>query len=71
MEIVESEGKKMIEHPNAPHILKQLFDILEWRAAMRERMIESAIRAEEDIKAGRVYTSEEVRGYFKKYLNSC
>jgi hypothetical protein len=51
-----------VETENNPDILNNVYEILEkpqQEARLKEVMQESALKAEEDIKAGRVYSFEE------------
>jgi thiamine kinase-like enzyme len=74
---MKQEIHKWIEDQTDPDIIKRIYedmiasalrDQLERENAIREDMIASALRAEEDIKAGRVYTSEEFWAHIKDYV---
>ncbi|MCD9019444.1 hypothetical protein [Parachryseolinea silvisoli] len=65
---MKREIHKWIEDQNDPDLIKKIYDQLGREDAIREDMIASALRAEEDIKAGRVYTSEEFWAHIKDYV---
>jgi hypothetical protein len=59
----KQELVRMIELVNDPEILdsiKNLLNEIEREALIKDRMIFGALRSEEDFKAGRIYTREEV-----------
>ncbi|MFD1000517.1 hypothetical protein ACFQ21_14425 [Ohtaekwangia kribbensis] len=59
---IKNEIQKLVETENNPDILNNVYEILEkaqQEARIKEAIIEGALKAEEDIKAGRVYSSEE------------
>lgn len=60
-----------METENDPDILNTVYEILEkaqQEARMKEAIIEGALKAEEDIKAGKVYSSEELKTLIKDYI---
>jgi hypothetical protein len=62
----KEELKQRIDLEDNPVILKAIKDLLfpeENDPIYKEKLISRALKADEDIKAGRVYTSEE---FFKK-----
>jgi hypothetical protein len=61
----KEELKKKIEMEDDPHVLQAIRDLLfpEENPIYKEKLISRALKAEEDIKAGRVYTEEE---FFRK-----
>jgi hypothetical protein len=62
----KEELKQRIDLEDDPVILKAIKDLLfpeENDPIYKEKLISRALKADEDIKAGRVYTSEE---FFKK-----
>jgi len=65
---MKREIHKWIEDQNDPDLIKKIYDQLGREDAIREDMIASALRAEEDIKAGRVYSSEEFWAHIKDYV---
>ena len=63
---IKEELKQRIDLEDNPVILKAIKDLLfpeENDPIYKEKLISRALKADEDIKAGRVYTSEE---FFKK-----
>ena len=63
---IKEEIKQRIDLEDNPIILNAIKDLLfpeESDPIYREKLISRALKADEDIKAGRVYTSEE---FFKK-----
>lgn len=59
---MKNEIQKLVETQSDPTILQRVYEILEQaqqEAAWKEVMTARALKAEEDIKAGRVYTLEE------------
>jgi hypothetical protein len=59
---IKNEIQKLVETENDPDILKNVYEILEkaqQEARLKEVMLERALKAEEDIKAGRVYSFDE------------
>jgi hypothetical protein len=68
IEKMKREIKRMIDELNDPEILKQVYDMLKRAADLRDSMIESALEAQEDIKAGRVYTPAEFKTHMKAYI---
>jgi hypothetical protein len=59
---IKNEIQKLVETENNPDIRNNVYEILEkaqQEARIKEAIIEGALKAEEDIKAGRVYSSEE------------
>ena len=68
---IKNEIQKLVETENDPDILNNVYEILEkaqQEARMKEAIIEGALKAEEDIKAGRVYSSEEFKTLIKDYI---
>ncbi len=68
---IKNEIQKLVETENNPDILNNVYEILEkaqHEARMKEAIIEGALKAEEDIKAGRVYSSEEFKKLIKDYI---
>ena len=66
---IKEELKQKIEMEDDPHVLQAIRDLLfpEENPVYKEKLISRALKAEEDIKAGRVYTEEE---FFKKSQES-
>jgi hypothetical protein len=63
--------QKFVNGLDNPDVLKNVYDILEKayeEGLLREVMETRALEAEEDIKAGRVYTPEEFRKIMKDYI---
>lgn len=68
---IKNEIQKLVETENDPGILNTVYEILEkaqQEARMKEAIIEGALKAEEDIKAGRIYSSEELKTLIKDYI---
>ena len=68
---IKNEIQKLVETENNPDILNNVYEILEkaqHEARMKEAIIEGALKSEEDIKAGRVYSSEEFKKLIKDYI---
>ncbi len=68
---IKSEIQKLVEVQNDPDILNNVYEILEKaqkEAEMKAAMIARALKAEEDIKEGRVYTMDEFRDFIKGYI---
>ena len=60
---IKEELKQKIEMEDDPSVLQAIRDLLfpEENPIYKEKLISRALKAEEDIKAGRVYTSEEFK----------
>jgi rRNA-processing protein FCF1 len=59
---IKSEIQKLVEVQNDPDILNNVYEILEKaqkEAEVKAAMIARSLKAEEDIKEGRVYTMDE------------
>jgi predicted transcriptional regulator len=69
IEEMKREIKHLLKEENDLYILKHVHSVLTCEIEIREFMNESAIRAEEDIKAGRVYTAEEAMAHIRAYLH--
>lgn len=70
MEATKLELMQMLLDTQRENVLVQLKEVFEKEKAIdvkiQQEMIESAERANEDIKAGNVYTPEEVEGLLEK-----
>ena len=68
---IKSEIQKLVEVQNDPDILNNVYEILEKaqkEAEIKAAMTARALKAEEDIKEGRVYTMDEFRDFIKGYI---
>ncbi|MFM8851054.1 MAG: hypothetical protein ACKOE5_11750 [Cytophagales bacterium] len=68
----KQELVRMIESVNNPEILDALKSLLsDWDkdSMIKQRMVFGALRSEEDFKAGRVYTREQVTEKTNGHLN--
>ncbi|SKC40429.1 hypothetical protein [Ohtaekwangia koreensis] len=68
---IKSEIQKLVEVQNDPDILNNVYEILEKaqkEAEIKATMTARALKAEEDIKEGRVYTMDEFRDFIKGYI---
>jgi hypothetical protein len=68
---IKSEIQKLVEVQNDPDILNNVYEILEKaqkEAEVKAAMIARSLKAEEDIKEGRVYTMDEFRDFIKGYI---
>ena len=68
---IKSEIQKLVEVQNDPDILNNVYEILEKaqkEAEIKAAMIARSLKAEEDIKEGRVYTMDEFRDFIKGYI---
>jgi hypothetical protein len=59
---IKQEIGQLIESVNDPEILKAVKNLLEEneQSSLKEKMIYGALRSEEDYKAGRIYTREQI-----------
>ncbi|HEY9008631.1 hypothetical protein [Ohtaekwangia sp.] len=68
---IKTEIQKLVETQSDPAILQRVYEILEQaqqEAAWKDVMNAGALRAEEDIKAGRIYSMEEFRSMITDYI---
>jgi hypothetical protein len=68
---LKEEIKQRIDGEDNPEVLKAIADLLfskENDPIYREKLISRALKADEDIKAGRVYTSEEFKSKLDEAL---
>jgi hypothetical protein len=66
---IKQEIHHLIEQDN--QVLQAVYDLLQQKQqeqAMREEMTRRAMLAEEDIKAGRVYTLDEAQNLVRKHI---
>lgn len=68
----KEELKHKIEMEDDPHVLRAIRDLLfpEENPIYKEKLISRALKAEEDIKAGRVYTSKEFKAKIDQSISS-
>lgn len=68
---IKEEIKQMIDHVEDPAVLDAIKDLLSHSPidpVLQAKLVSRALKAEEDIKAGRVYTSEEFRNKVNEHI---
>jgi hypothetical protein len=68
---IKQEIHHLIDQEQDNQVLQAVYDLLQQKQqeqAMREEMTRRAMLAEEDIKAGRVYTLDEAQNLVRKHI---
>ena len=65
---IKEELKQRIDLEDNPIVLDAVKDLLNHPPVLQAKLVSRALKAEEDIKAGRVYTSEEFKSKVNEHI---